>query len=583
MSVAQFRKDLKNYVEKWCTDNDQDSTNSKSLGMAFEDFVFDTLVNRYELDGVSKDENIFRTNDKQFDILLPPSGNSDSYIVCQCEMGGIGNKKKSLHIDKMTSWFKRLTDLQSEDWLTQQDIHMEVKNQLHDLKEHINTYKPVKWIYATNKNKHKNSDTELSNVIRTHSYETLYPNVELLIYAQDELKDLYLETQKIEMPVPAQINFQHAIDKGIFDASGRRFFIGLISAEVIAEWYKSNGEALFSQNIRTLLTKNRINKEMAKTLKEQPANFRYYNNGISAICEKLEYNKLERKVQAHKFSVINGAQTVGTIAGSRGEGTLSDVEVLLKITEVEPSNVLGNEITKFNNTQNSVKSPDFRSNDEIQIWLEKKFDSLTYPSHFRKIAYRRKRPYSKGKANELVLSLIEFGKIRRSYIKSSSEQNSKPDDIWKTKQEGGCYEDIFPVSGMLDSNDLIYSIFMCCIYLKIEEYLNVEKKCNGDTRKSLTRMVLLGVEAFHMFWQKYCDDFTNYQKIGMGEHDSDEVFQTFWLVFSKELYKVYDREIVNGSTTAYSFVRSKAITNEVISETLGRYEELKKLKSLIKS
>ena len=122
------------------------------------------------------------------------------------------------------------------------------------------------------------------------------------------------------------------------------------------------------------------------------------------------------------------------------------------------------------------------------------------------------------------MSIEKFGKIRRSYIKSSSEQNSKPDDIWKTKQEGGCYEDIFPVSGILDNKDLIYSIFLCCICLKIEEYLNAEKKSNGDTRKSLTRMVLLGVEAFHLFWQKYYADFTNYQKIEMGEHDSDEVF-----------------------------------------------------------
>ena len=62
------------------------------------------------------------------------------------------------------------------------------------------------------------------------------------------------------------------------------------------------------------------------------------------------------------------------------------------------------------------------------------------------------------------------------------------------------------------------------------------------------------------------------QEIENGKSSADQVFKKFWRSFYSELQKIYDREIVNGNTTAYSFVRSKQLTTEVIENSLGLYE-----------
>jgi len=571
-NVTQFKNELRNFIQEWGLKNNHNMEHSKSRGMAFEDFVFETLVNRFEIDGASLEENVFRSDERNFDIILPPSGNSDCFIVCQCEMGGWGRKtNKKFDLEKMGNWFKRLSDLMSDDWINNQNFKPELENYLFDLKNHINNYKPVKWIYATNNSKHEKADSELSTIRHSQNYE-LYPAVETLIYALDELTNIYMETKKIETSVPEKIIFQHGEGKGIYDETGSAFFVGLISATVVSEWYQTHKESLFNQNIRTLLTKNRINTQMADTIKNQPRHFRHFNNGISAICEKLYYDKDQRRITAKKFSVINGAQTVGTLFDGRHGETLQDVEVLLRITQVKYSDVLSGDITKFNNTQNAVIAPDFRSNDPIQTWLENEFLKYSYPKYFQRIVYRRKRPFAKGRANETVVNIAVFAKIRRTYLYSSAEQNSNPNDVWKSKQDGGCYEVVFPDSGILDNREFVYFNFIFGIYKKLVDELENEKKCGGEKRKSLTRMALLGVEAFHEFWKKYSIDFPNHQDIADGKSESDKVFRKFWRSFYPELSKVYDREIVDGTSTAYSFVRSKPLTAEVIKNTLILYE-----------
>ncbi len=576
MSVNQFKTELREFVENWCSMREMSIDDPKPRGSAFEEFVFDLLVSRYDFDGATSDENIFSTNERGFDIVLPPSGNSELFIVCQCEMGGYGKKTNTaLNIDKMTSWFNRAHDLMDEDWINNQDLQTDLKNLLLDLKKHIEEYRNVKWIYATNNKLHDRSESELAAIQRRSNFKDIHPHIEMEVLDIELLTDLLMETKKIDTDVPDKVVFQHGEGKGIYDSSGNSFFVGLINAKVVNEWYKTHKESLFNQNIRTLLTKNRINADIASTIQKEPKHFRHFNNGVSAICEKLHYDSSARRVTAEKFNVINGAQTVGTLYEQRHSSTLGDVEVLMRITEVKYSSALSTDITRFNNTQNAVSAPDFKSNDDIQIFLEDKFQKYNYPKHFRKLVYRRKRPYLRGKSNEYALSIIQFAKIRRTYLKSSNEQNSNPNDVWRSRPDGGCYEDIFPASGILDNKEFVYFNFMFNVFLRINEQLEKIKKDEGENRKSLTRMVLLGLHAFHQFWKKYSIDFDKYEQIQTGTESVDKPFRQFWKCFYYHLSKQYDQRIVEGNTTAYSFVRSRLICDSIISETLAMYEAAK--------
>src|SRR4051794_8725301 len=73
---------------------------------------------------------------------------------------------------------------------------------------------------------------------------------------------------------------------------------------------------------------------------------------------------------AENFQIINGAQTVGALSAAKLN---SEIEVLLRVTEglsVKTDRGFNADIIKFNNTQNIVKSSDFRANDKIQVWLD---------------------------------------------------------------------------------------------------------------------------------------------------------------------------------------------------------------------
>ncbi len=123
------------------------------------------------------------------------------------------------------------------------------------------------------------------------------------------------------------------------------------------------------------------NKQILQTARTQPQNFFLYNNGISAICESFDVDEKNGRIQAQRFSVINGAQTVRSL--SKLEGGIQP-KVLLRITEI-PSHRerrdLLRDIVRFNNTQNEIKSSDFRSNDAIQASFKEQFGKMIKDGH----------------------------------------------------------------------------------------------------------------------------------------------------------------------------------------------------------
>ena len=82
--------------------------------------------------------------------------------------------------------------------------------------------------------------------------------------------------------------------------------------------HKIHGKVLFEKNIRNYLGSSDVNKAIDKTLKEAPDHLFFLNNGITAICDKIDPftkgSKDKQNFHVNGFSVVNGAQTVGSIA-----------------------------------------------------------------------------------------------------------------------------------------------------------------------------------------------------------------------------------------------------------------------------
>ena len=94
---------------------------------------------------------------------------------------------------------------------------------------------------------------------------------------------------------------------------------GLIALERLKSLHEQYGAKLIRANIRGFKGKTDVNDDIQKTLAEEVGLFHYLNNGLTAYCERLELNNLDRanaerkRVTARGFAIVNGAQTLGSI------------------------------------------------------------------------------------------------------------------------------------------------------------------------------------------------------------------------------------------------------------------------------
>ena len=158
--------------------------------------------------------------------------------------------------------------------------------------------------------------------------------------------------------------------------------------------------SLFDSNIRGFLGAGKgENSRITDTLSEKPAFFYLYNNGMSAICEKLDVQPSGLEVHCEGFQIINGAQTASSIREFGAPQSdvvkkkLEDTWVLLRVTEFvnEGADDFKRDIVKANNTQNVIKDADFHANDEVQQSLRTQINKQGFQFGGKELVYMPKR------------------------------------------------------------------------------------------------------------------------------------------------------------------------------------------------
>ncbi|HYV92232.1 MAG TPA: AIPR family protein [Chitinophagales bacterium] len=213
---------------------------------------------------------------------------------------------------------------------------------------------------------------------------------------------------------------------------------------------------LFGENFRDPLEKgnNKTYDKMVKTIREEPDNFWFYNNGITIIAEEVDPDhKKKNDVSLKKFSIINGAQTTSTLASylrraNKGEtdfdiAQLKKVFVLTRIISLAGKDVLKRKIAEYSNTQNPIIHRDLVSNRPEQEHLYKK---LLEGSIWMK--YRRGQDYKKIKAqffphqytdNEILGQLALCGFIKSPFRAKDKKKNLFKEEMNEKKDTGEKY------------------------------------------------------------------------------------------------------------------------------------------------
>lgn len=152
---------------------------------------------------------------------------------------------------------------------------------------------------------------------------------------------------------------------------------GLLPLAELANLYALHGRRLIAANIRAYKGNTAVNEQIVNTACEEPEHFFYLNNGLTAYCERIEVHNLDRgnaeqkRVKGYGLSIVNGAQTLGSVAQSFAAAPDQAPHgfVFIKIVSLErcsEDREFADRITRSTNFQNQIGLRDFVALDNQQ-------------------------------------------------------------------------------------------------------------------------------------------------------------------------------------------------------------------------
>lgn len=169
---------------------------------------------------------------------------------------------------------------------------------------------------------------------------------------------------------------------------------GLVKLDDIAKMYAQFGKQLVEANIRAYKGDTQVNEGIVATLKEKPQLFIYFNNGLTAYCKRLSFINADRgranykRVIAYNFSVVNGAQTLGSINSHAiiENGNTPNGYVFIKLISLEHCEddvEFAQEITRTANYQNRIDTQNFIAQQPYQQEIARVLLMSNIHYHFR--------------------------------------------------------------------------------------------------------------------------------------------------------------------------------------------------------
>lgn len=193
--------------------------------------------------------------------------------------------------------------------------------------------------------------------------------VRLVEFKKNELKPIEIDAAEILNGTGLSISCMKANNPNPdYDV-----YVAVIPAQFLVSIYEQYDTRLMQQNVRTFLMfsrKNGANQGMRTTIKDEPARFLAYNNGISATADSIELDESGHNLlKIGNLQIVNGGQTTGVIyyCAKRLKMDVSDVFVQAKISVIHNKQKFAEiveNISRYANTQTKVNTADFSSNNE---------------------------------------------------------------------------------------------------------------------------------------------------------------------------------------------------------------------------
>lgn len=216
--------------------------------------------------------------------------------------------------------------------------------------------------------------------------------------------------------------------------------LGLIDARAFVPYIDK--EELLAFNIRKFLgiRTGSVNAKIKETLENEETrpNFWTFNNGIVCLYRDREILN-HNKIKFADFTIVNGAQTVSTIASFLIDNpTVNEDEpvwVVCKSIQVDPTDIPSAiKLTTSSNTQTPASGKDLRAVDQSHIRLQEWFTDLG-------ITYLFKRGDKAVKGSETIFMKDIAQAFVAYYLRQPNVAFARPGTIFSSND---LYEQVFP-------------------------------------------------------------------------------------------------------------------------------------------
>lgn len=183
------------------------------------------------------------------------------------------------------------------------------------------------------------------------------------------------------------------------------YALTVIPGEALRFVYDKYGARLLEANVRSFLSvTGKVNRGIRDTLKNDPEHFMAYNNGIVIVADEVNLGKTldggPGILWLKGMQIVNGGQTTASIYFTKKKETrdaiidLRRVRVPAKIIVLKSSDQaqeekLISDISKYANSQNSVRQSDLSANKPFHVEVEKLAISTYCPDGVGRWFYER--------------------------------------------------------------------------------------------------------------------------------------------------------------------------------------------------
>ncbi len=368
-----------------------------------QSFVIWYLRNIYNLDEIqAKDCLTDGADDKKIDAVFIDDDNSIIHIIQGKFYSGSLNSEPVQECNALFSNLKNLNALQTNGNVSIKRKVSEISTALED--EYKISIELITTGYLTS------SALADFNTYKQQISEQDELPAELILIDNDALRVRYDDALNKSTPY---INQNFNLENGKFLELNLDGTKALIAALPLKECYKIRGimdGSLFRKNVRQSLGLNRINKGISQTIRNNPEDFFFYHNGITAVCSSFN---IENNILSVKgLNVVNGCQSLTTIANcSEAIKQKEKGYILFRFYEIGDDNIgsaKGDKISTFTNSQSAVKARDLRSNDKVVLAIQKAYNQR-YADGFFLTKRGEVAPKNKTNKNHII-NLTDLGK-----------------------------------------------------------------------------------------------------------------------------------------------------------------------------